>query len=105
MKNNRLDVILHRNQQGALVDLLLAIAFVVLAMTTGLAMKTALGDLAGVPVDSGSGAATTLVPCAQLASADPRGDGRGGEHVFSRDREVLLRHTGSVVRRARFGRC
>jgi hypothetical protein len=74
MKQNRLDIILHRNQQSVLFDLVLAIAFVVAAMTTGLAMKTALGDLAGVPVDTASGTALTTAPCAQLASADPQHD-------------------------------
>ncbi len=70
MKNNRLDVILHRNQQSVLLDLVLAISFLVFAMTTGLAMKTALGDLAGVPVDSAPGNALTIAPCAPLAHAD-----------------------------------
>jgi len=71
MKQTRLDVILHRNQQSVLFDLVLAIAFLVAAMTTGLAMKTALGDLAGVPVDSASDTALTIAPCAQLAGTAP----------------------------------
>jgi len=71
MKQNRLDVILHRNQQSVLFDLVLAIAFLVAAMTTGLAMKTALGDLAGVPVDD---AAVTIAPCASIASTTPQHD-------------------------------
>jgi len=76
MTNNRLDVILHRNQQNAIFDLLLAIVFVVAAMTTGLAMKAAVGDLAGVPVDSASDPVVSgsLAPCAQLAGTVPGDD-------------------------------
>jgi hypothetical protein len=74
MKNNRLDVILHRNQQSALVDLLLAVVFLVAAMTTGLAMKTAFGHLTGAPSVSSASPPGLLVPCAPLASADPSAD-------------------------------
>ena len=70
MKNNRLEVILQRNQQSAVLDVLLAIAFLVAAMTTGLAMKTAFGQLSGVPVAAaatpeGPTLAETVVPCAE----------------------------------------
>ena len=69
MKNNRLEVILQRNQQSAVLDVLLAIAFLVAAMTTGLAMKTAFGQMSGVPVAAaaaeGPTLAETVVPCAE----------------------------------------
>ena len=69
MKNNRLEVILQRNQQSALLDVLLAIAFLVAAMTTGLAMKTAFGQMSGVPVAAAAAEAPILtdsvLPCAE----------------------------------------
>ena len=72
MKTNRLDVILQRNQQSALIDLLLAIAFLVAAMTTGLAMKTAFGQLSGIPVAAvpyqGPTLTDALLPCAERAA-------------------------------------
>lgn len=77
MKNNRLDVILHRNQQSAALDVLLAIVFLVAAMTTGLAMKRAFGQLAGVPVSSSLPAvdaptfAAGLAPCAEPGTSRP----------------------------------
>jgi hypothetical protein len=76
MKNNRLDVILHRNQQSAFVDLLLAVVFLVAAMTTGLAMKTAFGHLTGAPAISSADPASIpghLVPCAPLAARSDDG--------------------------------
>ena len=71
---NRFEIILHRNQQSIVIDVLLAVVFLFAAMTTGFAMKTALGQLSGVPVASASATpADGLVPCASLVAAEPRG--------------------------------
>ena len=40
---NRFEIILHRNQQSIVIDVLLAVVFLFAAMTTGFAMRTALG--------------------------------------------------------------
>lgn len=77
MKQNRLEIILHRNQKSVVFDLLLALVFVVAAMMTAVAMRTALHQLAGVPVVSSSDPAPLTgngAPCAAHAAADPRGD-------------------------------
>jgi hypothetical protein len=77
MKNNRLDIILQRNQQSVVLDLLLAIVFLVAAMSTGLAMKTAFGQLAGVPVAARAAAPDGplltghIVPCAERGTSQP----------------------------------
>jgi hypothetical protein len=70
MKNDRFEVILQRNQQSAVLDVLLAIAFLIAAMTTGLAMKTAFGQLSGIPVAAaaavpGPTLADGVLPCAE----------------------------------------
>ena len=75
MKNTRLDVILQRNQQSVVLDVLLAIVFLVAAMTTGLAMKTAFGQMAGVPIASAAavpdGPLLTgrIAPCAEQGTS------------------------------------
>ena len=70
---NRFEIILHRNQQSIVIDVLLAVVFLFAAMTTGFAMRTALGNLSGVPVASVSAAAAdALLPCASLVVAEPR---------------------------------
>ena len=72
MKNERLEIILHRNQKNVVVDLVLALVFVFAAMTTAVAMKTAFQSLAGVPVASAGVAPPVsigLVPCAGLGAA------------------------------------
>lgn len=47
MKKNRLEIVLHRNQRIIRFDLLLAALFVLAATATGIAMKTAVGQLIG----------------------------------------------------------
>ena len=71
MKNNRLEVILQRNQQSAVLDVLLAIAFLVAAMTTGLAMKTAFGQMSGVPVAAAAAAEAPILTDSVLPCAEP----------------------------------
>lgn len=72
MKNERLEIILHRNQKNVVVDVVLALVFLFAAMTTAVAMKTAFRSLVGVPVVSAAAvppAAGGLVPCAGLGAA------------------------------------
>jgi hypothetical protein len=71
MKNERLEIILHRNQKNVVVDLVLALVFLFAAMTTAVAMKAAFDSLAGVPVAVSSPlappAANVIVPpCAHV---------------------------------------
>lgn len=72
MKNERLEIILHRNQKNVVIDVVLALVFLFAAMTTAVAMKTAFRSLAGLPVASSVDArraADVLVPCANLGAA------------------------------------
>ena len=71
MKNERLEIILHRNQKNVVIDVVLALVFLFAAMTTAVAMKTAFRSLAGLPVASVDArrAADSLVPCAGLVAA------------------------------------
>lgn len=74
MKNNRLEVILQRNQQNVVLDVILAVLFLVAAMTTGLAMKTAFGQLAGVRIATSSAEPTLTAgtpPCADRGMSSP----------------------------------
>ena len=72
MKNERFEIILHRNQKNVIVDLVLAVVFLFAALTTAVAMKTALHSLAGVPVASSAVWSTPVVDgperCARLGA-------------------------------------
>ena len=59
MKNNRLELLLDRNQRSALFDLLLALLFIVTATATGFALKASLQQLTDAPAIAGIGDAET----------------------------------------------
>jgi hypothetical protein len=54
MKNNRLELLLDRNQRSALFDLLLALLFIVTATATGFALKASLQQLTDAPAIAAS---------------------------------------------------
>ncbi len=79
MTNNRLEIILLRNQRNVVMDLLLALVFVAAVAVTGMAMRAALYQLAGAPIANAAEIASpdrarsmivSLAPCRPVRAGD-----------------------------------